>query len=232
MNILTIKVFQREIMYAKTFIKLHELQQQYLIELRKAFDEKDVMILNQLIMKADRLDMASHEFVLKAKLLLSKLYEKRNVIQQMIRFLQNEQDDDLHSHLYQNNSKKSFVSEDIDGYQNGDESKDDDEFFGQAKMKILLEKARELGVDSEFVAKVDRVYISTGPRIEARSLLRRAIETVDRYGIIKVSGTRIESMNMGQGFNIDIDSPLSLRWNSLTGRLIFPFNANFKPPSV
>jgi len=181
MNILTIKVFQREIMFAKTCLKLNELKTQFLIELQQAYDDKDVMALNQLVIKSERLDITSNPLVIQSKELLFKLYEKRNVIQQMIKFLQSEQDDDLHVHLHK--SKQNSIY----GYGGNDDSDSDDErFLGQSKMRILLQKARELGVDSEFVAKVDRVYISTGPRMEARSLLRRAIETVDRYGIIQV----------------------------------------------
>lgn len=48
-----------------------------------------------------------------------------------------------------------------------------------------LEAAEELGVDPDFIAKVQRVYDSASPRLRARNKLRRAIEVIDRDGIIE-----------------------------------------------
>ena len=47
----------------------------------------------------------------------------------------------------------------------------------------LLEDARELGVDEEFIGKVKRVYQNTGPLLQAKFSIRRAIETVDKFAV-------------------------------------------------
>lgn len=46
-----------------------------------------------------------------------------------------------------------------------------------------LEQAAQLGVDSDFIAKVQRIYESASPRLRARNKLRRAIEVIDVHGI-------------------------------------------------
>lgn len=48
-----------------------------------------------------------------------------------------------------------------------------------------LEAAEELGVDHDFIAKVQRVYDSASPRLRARNKLRRAVEVIDRDGLIE-----------------------------------------------
>ncbi len=48
-----------------------------------------------------------------------------------------------------------------------------------------LEAAEELGVDPDFIAKVQRVYDSASPRLRARNKLRRAVELVDKVGMIE-----------------------------------------------
>jgi myosin heavy subunit len=183
MNILTIRVFQKEIMFAKACIKLNEIQQQYLEELKHAIEQNDVVVLNRLLIKADRFDLQNHELINTGKSSLSQMNEKRDVIKQMISFLQNESDDDILNQVSSPKKPKSPKNLLEDDKSN---DKDEDELFNQSSnMQALLQRARELEIDHEFIAKVERVYVSIGPRIEARTLLRRAIESVDRYGILK-----------------------------------------------
>jgi hypothetical protein len=47
-----------------------------------------------------------------------------------------------------------------------------------------LEQAALLGVDYDFIAKVQRIYESASPRLRARNKLRRAIEIIDYNGIL------------------------------------------------
>jgi len=48
-----------------------------------------------------------------------------------------------------------------------------------------LEQAEMLGVDPDFIAKVQRIYESASPRLRARNKLRRAIETIDKSGVVE-----------------------------------------------
>lgn len=178
MNFLTIHVFQKEIMFAKAFVKLYEAQEHYLLDLGNAVEQNDVVTLSRLLSKADRFDLKDHELILKGKESLSQLNEKRDVIKQMISFLQNEDDS-----IAPQSPKKKREGNLLEP---SDDQEDDDELFTlTTNMQALLKRAKELDIDRDFISKIERVYVSIGPRIEARSLLRRAIESVDRYGILK-----------------------------------------------
>lgn len=58
-----------------------------------------------------------------------------------------------------------------------------DELDSVENIVDTLHTATELGVDPEFISKVQRIYDSAGPRMRVRNRLRRAIECVDRVGI-------------------------------------------------
>jgi hypothetical protein len=47
----------------------------------------------------------------------------------------------------------------------------------------MIVEARTLGVDPDFVGKVQRVFDAAGPRLRVRNRLRRGIETVDKFSI-------------------------------------------------
>ena len=51
--------------------------------------------------------------------------------------------------------------------------------------RSLLEEARELEVDEEFVMKVRRVYNTTGPLLSAKFGIRKAVEYVDKIAITR-----------------------------------------------
>lgn len=48
----------------------------------------------------------------------------------------------------------------------------------------MLTQAESIGVDSDFVQKVRRIYENTSPRLRARGKLRRAIEIIDKEAIL------------------------------------------------
>jgi myosin heavy subunit len=47
----------------------------------------------------------------------------------------------------------------------------------------MIVEARTLGVDPDFVGKVQRVFDAAGPRLRVRNRLRRGVETVDKFSI-------------------------------------------------
>jgi len=49
----------------------------------------------------------------------------------------------------------------------------------------LIDDAKALGIDSSFIQKVQNVYDAAGPRIRTRNKLRRAVETIDKRGLIE-----------------------------------------------
>lgn len=60
-------------------------------------------------------------------------------------------------------------------------SKDGD--GGDEPITAIITEAIALGVDIDFIGKVQRVYDGMGPRVRIRCTLRRAIETVDYSGM-------------------------------------------------
>jgi hypothetical protein len=60
-------------------------------------------------------------------------------------------------------------------------SKDGD--GGDEPITAIITEAISLGVDIDFIGKVQRVYDGMGPRVRIRSTLRRAIEMVDHSGM-------------------------------------------------
>lgn len=60
-------------------------------------------------------------------------------------------------------------------------SKDGD--GGDEPITAIITEAIALGVDIDFIGKVQRVYDGMGPRVRIRSTLRRAIEMVDHSGM-------------------------------------------------
>jgi myosin heavy subunit len=63
-----------------------------------------------------------------------------------------------------------------------------------------LEAAEELGVDPDFIAKVQRVYDSASPRLRARNKLRRAVEVIDKDGLVEACQEVEDLQQHHQGF--------------------------------
>jgi hypothetical protein len=141
-------IFTKEIEIAKTMLKLIKIQDKYLKELERSIQTENISQLNSLLIKCERLDLLTHPLVTSGKEKLIVLYKKRNVMNIMIDFLKNE-----------NNDLCEVIPE-------------------------TLEQAMALGVDYDFIAKVQRIYESASPRLRARNKLRRAIEIIDYNGIL------------------------------------------------
>ena len=86
--------FENEIKVAKTMVRLIQIQDKYISDLNKAILTENVTDLNKLLVKCDRLDLESHPSVQQAKELIEVLHEKRNVMQDMIDFLKNDNNPD------------------------------------------------------------------------------------------------------------------------------------------
>ena len=170
-------LFRREVDIAKTMVKLIRIQDKYVREIENAIMQENVSELNRLLVKCERLDLATHPSVSKARAKLSLLHKKRSAMMIMVDFLRHD------------NESCEIIPE-------------------------TLAQAEELGVDPDFIAKVQRIYESASPRLvssnkaiylalvcityllqRARNKLRRAIETVDKSGIVdgiaEISGLQL-----------------------------------------
>jgi len=141
-------MFAQEVAIARTMMKLIEIQDTFRRDMNQAVEDCDVVALNKLIVRADRLDMTNDPIVKDARSKLKTLHSTRIVMKKMVAFLRNEY-----------------------------------EYQGATDPQELLRDAHRLGIDELFISKVRRVYEGAGPRLQARSRLRAAVETVHRSAI-------------------------------------------------
>jgi len=140
-------MFRHEVTVARTMVKLIEIQNNFVKDMSAAIETKDVILLNRLLVRGERLEMSNHPIAKQARDELRELHRRRVVMKNMVAFLKNENE---------------FNADPAD----------------------LLKEADALGIDSEFITKVRRVYDNAGPRLRARIRLRTAIETVDKAGML------------------------------------------------
>lgn len=83
-------MFQHEVKIARVMVRLLEIQAKLIEELTQALETSDSAELNRLIMKSERLEMSNHPLVVIAKDLLMRLHAKRQIMNNMVAFLKNE----------------------------------------------------------------------------------------------------------------------------------------------
>lgn len=88
-----LSIFEHEIKIAKIMYKLFNIQETLISDLNTAIQKNNILQLNSLILKSERLEMNNHPIVLEAKELIITLYHKRKIIQQLIKFLINHQNE-------------------------------------------------------------------------------------------------------------------------------------------
>jgi myosin heavy subunit len=88
-----LSVFEHEVKIAKIMYKLFDIQEKLIRDLTTAIEKNNILQLNSLIMKSERLEMNNHPIVLQAKELIVSLYHKRKIIQNLLKFLLNHQNE-------------------------------------------------------------------------------------------------------------------------------------------
>jgi len=83
-------MFSQEVAVARTMMKLIEIQETFRNDVKRAVDECDVVVLNKLLVRAERLEMANDEVVVEARAELRNLHRRRTVMKNMVAFLKNE----------------------------------------------------------------------------------------------------------------------------------------------
>lgn len=84
------QMFAQEVAIARTMIKLIEIQETFRRDMRQAVDDCDVVLLNKLLVRAERLEMGNDRVVADARKELHNLHRRRNVMKLMVAFLKNE----------------------------------------------------------------------------------------------------------------------------------------------
>ena len=162
---LSLKVLQNELMIAKTMTRVIEIQNNYLVDLNEAVNNKDIININQLLLKANKLELNSHVTVLNAKNQLISLHEKKRILLLMIHFLQNETDEKLYdlnslseiiesTGLVGPESKMFSKSIAEKSSNNNANNLEDNNANKQENIKQILKKAKELEIDEDFISKV------------------------------------------------------------------------------
>jgi len=80
----------REISIAKMLLRLIKIQDQYIIQLTSTLHSNDVVKLNKLVEEGEKLKMTAHPMYQLAKENLSKQFNKRTVMKNMLEFLRKE----------------------------------------------------------------------------------------------------------------------------------------------
>jgi hypothetical protein len=83
-------MFSQEVAVARTMMKLIEIQETFRNDVKRAVEECDVVVLNKLLVRAERLEMANDEVVVEARTELRNLHRRRTVMKNMVAFLKNE----------------------------------------------------------------------------------------------------------------------------------------------
>lgn len=83
-------MFAQEVTVARTMIKLIEIQDTFRRDVKQAVEECDVVVLNKLLVRAERLEMLNDHTVIEAREELRKLHRRRTVMKHMVAFLKNE----------------------------------------------------------------------------------------------------------------------------------------------
>jgi hypothetical protein len=150
-------IFAHEIKVARVMMKVMEVQDTLIEQLRRAMDDNNVKELNRLLLKADKLEMSSHPLVVESRERIMKLYRKQQILKMLINFLKSEDE---------------FPEEMMSTQHNGIPT-----------ILAYIQEGKSLGIDSEFLYKVQQIYENAGPRVKTRNRLRTMIELCNRYGI-------------------------------------------------
>ena len=150
-------IFAHEIKVARVMLKVIEVQDTLIDQLRRAVDDNNVKELNRLLLKADKLEMTSHPLVVESRERVMKLFRKQQILKMLINFLKSE--DEFPDEMITSNSS------------------------GIPNILAYIQEGKTLGIDSEFLYKVQQIYENAGPRVKTRNRLRTMIELCNRYGI-------------------------------------------------
>ena len=77
----------KEVRLGKAIIRIFDVQTLYLDQLKHAYIRKDLVRMNDLVVKCERVDLALHESVVLAKAELLKMFTKKEIIQKLLYFL-------------------------------------------------------------------------------------------------------------------------------------------------
>jgi hypothetical protein len=83
-------MFTKEIKIAKTLVRLIDLQNTFVEDVESAILSGDVLELNRLIVKSQRLEMQQHPVIIRAHERLVQLFKKRTVVKQLVAFVKDE----------------------------------------------------------------------------------------------------------------------------------------------
>lgn len=83
-------LFSQEVTVARTMVRLIEVQDDFRRDMRKAIENCDVVELNRLLVRAERLEMGRDPVVEAGRLELTQLHRRRTVMKGMVAFLRNE----------------------------------------------------------------------------------------------------------------------------------------------
>lgn len=173
-------LFFQEVTVARTMMKLIEIQDAFRSDMLAAIEECDVVELNRLLVRAERLEMGRDPVVEKGRDELKLLHRRRAVMKGMVAFLRNENE-------YGADPADLLLEAASLGVDEAFISKVPPRPGAAPFLPFVLSFISHAFLLSPFplpLFQVRRVFEGAGPRLKGRSRLRAAVETVSRRDVL------------------------------------------------